>query len=382
MRMVFPATALALLVVVLASCGGAASSPTSPTTTATATSAPHASSATAPTATPVPSPTPNTVLEFDSRGGAGSVIPLADRVIWTAVERVDRDHIVGRILERTLADGTTRVLYETSATVQRLTASATWLVWVEYADLWTASDAKVYAMPRTGGARRLIAYPLAAPDFWGRFFDMTLIDDQVYWNVNREIAGIWRGELYRRTLPDGRVELVTAVAGSHIGWPAAWNGAVVYTRTEQGDYPVRSNTPGPSHLLRRTADGTAVKIGDGGFAAGGPGFMAYLDGANNPTALFVDGHVVTLGSSYSPGYAPVVSGDWVLWADAFLFHIMRPSDGCALNLNMSIGGGGSSGSTYVPVGIGPTFAALQHVTNDTGTRTLALIDLRRIRCGQ
>src|SRR2546426_29730 len=81
-----------------------------------------------------------------------------------------------------------RVLYRSAATaIDHLRVSRDWIAWIEYADMRGASDAKIYAMPRPGGARVLVADPLHAADLWGRSFDMSLDGSTVYWTVSRMI---------------------------------------------------------------------------------------------------------------------------------------------------------------------------------------------------
>lgn len=253
---------------------------------------------------------------------------LTDAVIWSRSDTAGLLTFRSSIFEYTIADSTTQVRYSAAPgmIIQELLASESWIVWFESAQP-DGSDARLFALPRRGGTPLLVDdmtqhRPLAiAPD-------LSLDGADVYWSVPSMTGATWHGDLRRRALPDGPLELLVAPRdGFVIDWPTARGGAVAYDVTTQAT--------GENRVNYREQDGRTVVLDakPSSEPALGEGFIVFKRAARfeaGELAVFVigTGAMRSLGA----GGEPAASGHYAIW------HVGRPGevrlasplDGCAV----------------------------------------------------
>jgi hypothetical protein len=215
----------------------------------------------------------------------------------------------GEIRERVLATGALRILYRAGdeAAAVSVKASASWLAWLEHADRFGLSDARLFAAPRAGGLPMLIDDIRAYPN--PILFPMWTLDGaHLYWTIPQMRDGRLFGDLKHKRLPDGPVETVVgATPGELIALPSAYGGYL--------GYEVRSDSGGPRVMLRR-ADGTTHEVATpASEPTVGDGFIAFKKApaairGTLAALIFSSGRIVELGV----GEQPEAGGRWLTWA--------------------------------------------------------------------
>jgi hypothetical protein len=333
MRVFTTTRAIVVSVVTLATIASCAAAPSSsalsdaPSVTATA-AGPKATavSSSSPSATPELLLGP--ILDIAAPCHPDRAYVTADTVVWQACDLRD-PHPTSQIYEYSRRTARTRLLYESLVRGMTIVGvSEEWVVWFEYADISTARDSKLYALPRTGGARITIDDPLDHPDL-ANLADATLDGSDVYWTVPRIENGAWHGALLRRRLPDGAAAVVVqAPVGAVIGYPSVHDGAVAF------EYSVQTGTPKTTvRFLSPSGTQRDLGVAPSSEPAFGDGFIVfkmaerYEVGELGSFAL-VTGAVTALG----PGEQPHAEGPFVTWMSSAPLsggiRIGRPLDNC------------------------------------------------------
>lgn len=324
--------ALCALALVLGACSspGAVTSPSPTLTDAPATAVPAGSSpATAP-----PAPFGVRVLGKATTFAAPCILDGAqirsDILLWTDCDR-STPALTSRIIGYSLPSGPAKVLYEpkvpaTGISVQQI--SDTWITWSENLDKFTAKDAKLYALPRSGGTPILID-DMTAHGTLAALSDMTLDGADIYWTLPLVENGVWHGRLMRQHLPDGPPTVaVQAPLGMIIGWPTVRSGMMAYELSSQKGAP-------QDHVMLRFPDGHTQQIGTAATSepALGDGFVTYKLGERYNQAD-IAAYRIGDGSTFPLGHGeqPSVSGPYVTWLSMVpqdnIVRLARPLMGC------------------------------------------------------
>lgn len=293
------------------------------------------------TSSPLPSPSgsgAHKILgeEYDIAAPciAGDITVEPGAFFWLACT-FDTTPPTAQIIRYARPSGPSTVVYQPARVgtgISLLRVSPSWITWVEYADIFTAKDEKLYALPRTGGDPILLEDPAAHRPL-AALMDTALDGAEAYWTLPVIENGQWHGRLMHQHLADGPTEVVAqAPFGSVLGWLSVSQGSIAYELSSETEIP-------QTRVMLRSSDGRTRDIGvlPSSEPTLGDGFVAFKSAERYSTGdvavlRLADGVVLRLG----PGEAPKARGPFVTWHPGgphdHSLKLARPLRGCVDSL--------------------------------------------------